>query len=32
MYIYNPFSLSSYTFGQSQQSLYYGGAGILYGN
>ena len=28
MYIYNPFSSSSYTFGQSQQSLYYGGAGI----
>ena len=28
MYIFNPFSASSYTFGLAQQSLYYGGAGI----
>ena len=28
MYIFNPFSSSSYTFGLAQQSLYYGGAGI----
>ena len=28
MYIFNPFSSSSYTFGQAQQSVYYGGAGI----
>ncbi len=28
MYIYNPYSSSSYTFGQAQQSVYYGGAGI----
>ncbi len=27
IYIYNPYS-SSYTFGQAQESLYYGGAGI----
>ena len=28
MYIFNPFSASSYTFALAQQSLYYGGAGI----
>ncbi len=28
MYIFNPYSSSSYTFGQAQQSVYYGGAGI----
>ena len=28
MYIFNPFSSSSYTFGLAQQSVYYGGAGI----